>query len=165
MYCFTVFPLPPPRGPPGTESPQKAGGPQEWRAQGPQSPAPVDPKAQCRWPPEPSACGPSRPLVHGAWCLSKHPTKPRREILLSQHAPCSADGRGAIGGGHSTAIKGSVLSGESQEITNTQNTARHSTTDSKLHSTRIIDLLIKTLVKFGSTTTMRWMCRDDCYPF
>lgn len=51
---------------------------------------------------------------------------------------------------------------QSQQMTNTQNTARHSTTESKLHSTRIIALLIKTLFWLDNYNALD-VVDDNCY--
>lgn len=47
-------------------------------------------------------------------------------------------------------------------MTNTQNTARHSTTESKLHSTRIRDLLKKDVVWLNNYNALD-VVDEDCY--
>lgn len=51
---------------------------------------------------------------------------------------------------------------QSRRMTNTQNTARHSTTESKLHSTRIRDLLKKDVVWLNNYNALD-VVDEDCY--
>lgn len=51
---------------------------------------------------------------------------------------------------------------QSRQMTNTQNTARHSTTESKLYSTRIRDLLKKDIVWLNNYSALD-VVDEDCY--
>lgn len=51
---------------------------------------------------------------------------------------------------------------QSRWMTNTQNTARHSTTESKLHSTRIRDLLKKDVIWLNNYNALD-VVDEDCY--